>query len=80
MKAKKTSSGYVKKGRSGLSSAPTLQRAKPRLKKKEAKAQSTISTPKATPEANVNMGLGKLKGVYQERNSRLDREIKRQGG
>lgn len=28
----------------------------------------------------VNMGLGKLKGVYQERRSRLDAEIDRQSG
>lgn len=28
----------------------------------------------------LNMGLGRLKGVYQERKSRLDAEIDRQTG
>lgn len=28
----------------------------------------------------LNMGLGKLKGVFQERKSRLDAEIDRQSG
>lgn len=34
---------------------------------------------KAPPKA-LNMGLGKLKGVFQERKSRLDAEIDRQSG
>lgn len=38
-----------------------------------------MPAPKATPKADVNMGLGKLKGVYQERKSRLDKEMKKQG-
>lgn len=63
MKAKKTASGYSKKGRSAPAAKTT-----------------SVPAPKATPTAEVNMGLGKLKGVMQERKSRLDREIKRQGG
>lgn len=52
------------------------------LKSRKAAAAPKASAtpqPKATPKADVNMGLGKLKGVYQERRSRLDKEMKRQG-
>lgn len=64
MKAKQRNTGYVKSRKSAASPVKA----------------SSVPTPKATPEASVNMGLGKLKGAVQERRSRLDKEIKRQGG
>lgn len=51
------------------------------LKAKKTAAPTPKSTPaaKAAPKGN-NMALGKLKGAYQERKSRLDAAIDEQTG
>lgn len=47
-------------------------------KKPAAKKETKEKKPAA--DKPVNMGLGRLKGVYQERRARLDAEIDRQSG